>query len=338
MRHRFRDIVLSSNILYTAALLGFLVLQRTSAESLWWVRLAADFLPYLFSPLLVLLPLALLSRSTGAGVVVCVPCLIFLLLYGDLFLPKLARASHHSGRTLTVMSYNVTMGEPGVDRILSIIESENPDVIGLQELSPQVAEALSDLNGRYPYQSLYPQPVCCAGSGVISRFPILHNEAFPLIEGGHLYQHLILDVQGKSLHLLNIHPQPPQIYGQWRGGLLPFIPTGYSTIARDQELDRLIEQLDGFDGAIVLLGDFNMTDQSSHYSKLTRRLGDAHREAGWGLGHTFPDVEKVGPIPIPFPLVRIDYIFHSWDITAEKATVGADGGPNHRFLLAELSF
>ena len=116
------------------------------------------------------------------------------------------------------------------------------------------------------------------------------------------------------------------------------IPAGYSTTARDRELDLLIEQLDGLDGTIVVLGDFNMTDQSSRYRRLTQRLSDAYREAGWGFGHTFPDVEKVGPIPIPFPLVRIDYVFHSWNLTAEKATVGANGGPDHRYLVAELSF
>lgn len=338
MRHRFRGIVTAASVIYTGALLGFLVLQRTSAESLWWVNLAVDFLPYLFSPLLILLPLAVLSRSTRAGVVVCMPCLIFLLLYGSLFLPKLARASQHSGRTLKVMSYNVTMGLPGVDQILSVIESQNPDVIGLQELSPEVAEVLSGLDGRYPYQSLYPRSVCCAGSGVISRFPILHNEAFPLIESGHLYQHLILDVEGETLHVLNVHPKPPRMSWQWLGGSLLLIPAGYSTTARDRELDLLIEQLDGLDGTIVVLGDFNMTDQSSRYRRLTQRLSDAYREAGWGLGHTFPDVEKVGPIPIPFPLVRIDYVFHSRDVTAEKATVGANGGPDHRYLVAELSF
>jgi vancomycin resistance protein VanJ len=338
MMHRLNSIVLAASIIYSAALLGFLALQRTSAEGLWWVRLAADFLPYLFLPLLVLLPLAVLSGSRWAGVVVCVPCLAFLVLYGARFLPRWARASHHSGRTLTVMSYNVTMGFPGVGQILSIIESENPDVIGLQELSPQVAEALSRLDERYPYQSLYPQPVCCAGSGVLSRFPILHDEAFPLIEGGHLYQHLILDVEGRTLHLLNVHPKPPKVSWQWPGDSLLFIPTGYDATARDREIDRLIEQLDSLDGTVVVLGDFNMTDQSAGYKKLTRRLNDGYREAGWGLGHTFPDVDKVGSIPVPFPLVRIDYVFHSRDVTAVRATVGANGGPDHRFLVAELSF
>lgn len=336
MRYWFRDIVLISSILYTGALLGLLVLQKMSSKSLWWVRLAADFFLYLFTPLLVLLPLAVLSRSTWAGGVVCPSCLIFLSLYGDLFLPKLAKASRHGGRTLTVMSYNVSMGLPGVDQILSIIERENPDVIGLQELSPEVAEALSELDGRH--LSLHPLSPCTGGSGVVSRFPILYNETLPLTEGGHHYQHLLLDVEGRTLHVLNVHLQPPEVRRQRRGGVLSFIPMGYSVTARARDLDRLIQQLDDLDGTVVVLGDFNMTDKSSGYRELARRLGDAYREAGWGLGHTFPDVEKVGSIPIPFPLFRIDYIFHSRDITAKKATVGGNGGPDHRYLVAELLF
>lgn len=80
-----------------------------------------------------------------------------------------------------------------------------------------------------------------------------------------------------------------------------------------------------------------MTDQSPGYRELRRRLLDAYREAGWGFGHTFPDME-VRSMPTPFPLVRIDYIFHSRDMRASRSYVGDRGGPDHRFLVAELSF
>jgi len=80
-----------------------------------------------------------------------------------------------------------------------------------------------------------------------------------------------------------------------------------------------------------------MTGQSATYRRLTQRLGDAHREARWGLGHTFPDGE-VRLIPAPFPLVRIDHIFHSRDVVVEKARVGGSSGRERRLLIAELSF
>ena len=267
---------------------------------------------------------------------ICVPCLLFVLLYGNLFVPNLASASPGSDGTLSVMTYNVTTGDPGVDEILAIIEDESPDVVALQELPQEVAEAAGDLEEEYPYQALHPSPNPYAGCGVLSRFPILEDEAFPLAEGGHLYQRVLLDVDGRDVHLLNVHLQPPHLLGQLRGGSRLFVPSGVSTEVQDQELARLLEELDALQGTVVVAGDFNMTDQSAGYGRLTERLVDAHREAGWGFGNTFPDVE-VRSFPTPFPLIRIDYVFHSPNMRALTAYVGDRGGPNHRFLVAELS-
>lgn len=330
-----RLVVLASNA-YVAALLLLVALHRIWPDGPWWVRLTAYALPYLFLPLIAFLPLVLLSRSRWAKVLICVPCLLFLLLYGHLFVPHLASASPGGDATLKVMTYNVTTGDPGVDEILAIIEDERPDVVALQELPQEVAEAAGDLKAEYPYQALHPTSNPYEGCGVLSRFPILEDEAFPLVEGAHLHQHLILDVDGTPVHLLNVHLQPPRLVGRSRGYSRLFVPVRVSTEVQDQELARLLEGLDGLEGEVVVAGDFNLTDQSASYAKLTGWLLDAHREAGWGFGNTFPDVE-VRSIPTPFPLVRIDYVFHSPHIRALTAYVGDKGGPNHRFLVAELS-
>jgi vancomycin resistance protein VanJ len=337
MRHRVRGIVVGATVVYTGLLLGFIVLQRTLLEGLWWMRLATTLVPYLFLPLFLLLPLVLLTKSRLGGAVISLPCLLFVALYGNLFVPNLVRASHQREHTFTVMTYNINRGVPGVGEILSIIESENPDVIAVQELSLEVGEALLGLEERYPYLALHPRPDGYSGSGVLSRFPILHDEAFPLVEGMHLYQHVVLDVEGKKVDFLNVHLQPPGLAAVGLADLPAFIPTDFVTTIQDTELDRLMKKLDGLEGTAIVAGDFNMTDQSAGYRRLTQRLVDAHREAGWGFGHTFPDKEARS-IPTPFPFVRIDYVFRSRDMVAEEVYVGGNGGPDHRFLVAELSF
>lgn len=336
MKRGAERLVVSASNVYVAALLLLVALHRLLPEGPWWVRLAAYALPHLFLPLLAFLPLALLSRSRSAKMLICIPCLLFVLLYGNLFVPNLASASPGSDATLSVMTYNVTTGDPGVDEILAIIEDESPDVVALQELPHKVAQAAGDLKEEYPYQALHPTSNPYRGCGVLSRFPILEDEAFPLVEGAHLYQHVLLDADGTRVHLLNVHLQPPRLVGQLRGDSRLFVPVGVSTEVQDQELARLLEGLNSLEGAVVVAGDFNLTDQSASYVKLTERLLDAHREAGWGFGNTFPDVE-VRSLPTPFPLVRIDYIFHSPNMRALTAYVGDKGGPNHRFLVAELS-
>ncbi|HJX38783.1 MAG TPA: endonuclease/exonuclease/phosphatase family protein, partial [Anaerolineae bacterium] len=323
---------------YSACLLCFLLLRSTPLREMWWLRLAADFLPFLFVPLIVLVPAVLLcARSRVAKAFVSLPCLVFALVYGRLFLPQPTVASSSPQLGLSVMSYNVTRGAPGVDNILAIIESEGADVVALQEVTPQVAQALSGLSELYPHMALHPTLDGYAGCAVLSRFPISDDEAFPLVEGAHLYQQVVLDVNGARLDLLNVHLQPPRLTARWLGESRVFIPAGYDTSFQDEELKRLLTIVDAVEGRVILAGDLNMTDQSPGYRELRRRLLDAYREAGWGFGHTFPDME-VRSMPTPFPLVRIDYIFHSRDMRASRSYVGDRGGPDHRFLVAELSF
>jgi len=335
MKRRFRGLAIAAGNVYTGVLLGFVLLQRTAVGGVWPMRLVANFLPYLFLPLLLLVPLVIISKSRLAKLVICLPCAVFLLLYGQLFFPQLGSVSSGSERTLTVMTYNVTRGDPGAEQILSIIQSEDADIVALQEVSPELAEALVRLDDLYPYRALHPTPDGYAGSAVLSRYPLSGDAVFPLVEGAHLFQRVAIDVRGTEIQLLNVHLQPPRVPVR-RGGSRILIPSGYDTSTQDRELERLFQEMEKLSGPMIVVGDFNMTDQSPGYRELTGKLEDAYREAGWGFGHTFPDVE-VRSIATPLPVVRIDYVFHSHDLAARRAYVGDRGGPNHRFLVAELS-
>lgn len=337
MSRRLRGLLAATGNTYAAFLLFFLLLRITPLGEHWCLRLAADFLPLLFAPLAILVPATLLcGRSKVVRGFVCLPCLLFALLYGRLFLPQPSVASSSSEGGLSVMSYNVTRGAPGVDNVLEILGSEAADVVALQEVTPQLAQALSGLSELYPYMALHPTLDGYDGCGVLSRFPVLEDEAFPLVEGAHLYQRVLLDVNGHPVHLLNVHLQPPDLQVLRLGSRL-FVPAGYDTTIQDEELERLLADLDVLEGRVLVVGDLNMTDQSAGYGELARRLGDSYREAGWGFGHTFPDLETRS-LRIPFRVVRIDYIFHSSEMAAYRAYVGDRGGPDHRFVVAELSF
>ena len=57
---------------------------------------------------------------------------------------------------------------------------------------------------------------------------------------------------------------------------------------------------------------------------------DSFSEVGWGVGHTFY------PPQLPFPIQRIDYVWHSEDFRATQAYVGEDGGSDHLPIVAKL--
>ncbi|MBU0702401.1 MAG: endonuclease/exonuclease/phosphatase family protein, partial [Chloroflexi bacterium] len=100
----------------------------------------------------------------------------------------------------------------------------------------------------------------------------------------------------------------------------------------------VLDMVEGQPEPLILLGDLNSTPTHEVYRTLSARFIDAFREAGWGLGHTFPTTGgRLGPIPHPDRLVRIDYIFHSDDWRAETAWVGEwDGQSDHQPVVARL--
>ena len=88
---------------------------------------------------------------------------------------------------------------------------------------------------------------------------------------------------------------------------------------------------------IILIGDFNLTDQNEGY-EILRGGGwvDAFRSAGRGFGLTYPKRSWSGPNLLP--LVRIDFIFVTPGIHPVEAWVGEDGGSDHLPVLAEVSW
>jgi endonuclease/exonuclease/phosphatase family metal-dependent hydrolase len=95
-------------------------------------------------------------------------------------------------------------------------------------------------------------------------------------------------------------------------------------------------QIAEIEGPLLVVGDFNTTPQSENYALLRRQLRDAFLDSGRGFGFSYPATPKFG-IRLPWPLVRIDYIFHSDHLASydTRALVNS-GGSDHRPVVSEL--
>jgi endonuclease/exonuclease/phosphatase (EEP) superfamily protein YafD len=310
-----------------AGLIGaYFGLRWLGAGDLWFLDALGYILPWLFVPLIVLLPATLLRRSRPLLILVAVPTTLFLLTYGHLYLPRWPIRA--TGPTFTVMTYNVLYRNKDADSIAPSIEAHDPDFFGLRELEPPAARALeSRFADSYPYHEVEP------GCGFWSRYPILEYEAFQLVESeAHWAQRFVLDVDGYPVNVFSVHPRSPPLRGFHLFGLPLGIPTGFANQGRDADVRALLQRLEGVDGPLVVIGDFNLTDQQSLYAPLARRLRDAHRESGWGMGFTFTRFPSVG-----LPMWRIDYVFHSPDLVALSTEVGDYGGSDHKPVIAKLA-
>lgn len=231
-----------------------------------------------------------------------------------------------------VLSYNVGNGLAPADRLVHYLYYAEADIIGLQELAGDQAEAIErQLCAVYPYRVLHPAGF--AGKGLLSRFPIVSSERHAFADGRPDLSAL-LEIGGRIVQVVVAHPRPPKV----RMSGATFDPV---TLRQIQELAKLATG-----GApSLVLGDFNMTDrQPEHRIMTTAGLIDAFHEVGSSV-HSFPkrvgNPHRFGPrtqnITLP-PVIRIDYIWYTRDFIARSAGIGRDAGSDHLPVVAGIDW
>jgi len=323
--------------LYTLMVGGWFGLYRFSGDHLWWLALANAFTPFLFAPLVVLLPAALIARRRSVWIALLLPLAIFAWLYGPLFLPA-RPGPPDTGVDLTVMSFNSWGGSRSRETPQVIVDNGRPDIVALQELTPRLAKLyLAEVGHLYPYH-YFNVSYSTNGLGILSRYPLTRLPSQSLV--GHYWQVQIVrvDIDNKPLIVYNIHPSSSNVVAYLRQNQPLETWVAYSFRARELFIKRLLADMETRSEPIIVLGDFNSTDRSDMYALLSARLTDAHRTVGWGFGHTFPAYAgRYGNIPIIPRQVRIDMVFYSAEFEGLRSWVGRSGGESdHLPIIAEL--
>lgn len=354
---------------YTACLVLYLAASRLIApevppgvpDRVWWwlyslVSLMNEFTPFYFLPLPLCLLTLLIARTPGAVIATGIPCLLFVLLYGPLFLPRppeqrapasAAGAAPSAGVDVRVMTFNLLATARTMDERAAAIHQAAPDVVLVQELTQSQGRALdAALLPQYPYGRVRTDRPGWEGAGIWSRFPLEFEELWDGSRRGARWQHAVLSVEGQPVHVVNLHLMTPVL--RWRR--LPDVPlpiaTGEITQGRSLEVSWLVPRLQSLIAGgdpVIVAGDLNMTDQTPEYRRLlSAGLVDAHRQAGWGFGHSYPahpTLRIAGRrLPVPVPLVRIDYVLLSPHVQAVHVETWPDsGGSDHLPVVADLT-
>jgi len=306
----------------------FLILRLLVGEQWTIIGWFNSFVHLLVIPS-ALLPVALLLRRRIAAALLVLPLLVCLSIYVPPFLPRPALAAPEDAPQLSVLSYNLKSQAVNFEPLTQVIREADADVVALQELSEAAAAHLEmAFAAEYPYRALHPQPGApIPGQGILSRYPIT-GDAYWRIYLGH--QRVTLDVAGQAITVYNVHP------GQ------PLSPGGFTR--RLEEITAVLNRVRAEAGPLLLVGDFNMSDQSDPYREITAWYGDAYRQAGAGMGFTFPaGVPQFQALSDTvrlriFPLARLDYIFYDAAFLPVAARVWPDsGGSDHHPVLATLA-
>jgi len=126
-----------------------------------------------------------------------------------------------------------------------------------------------------------------------------------------------IDVNGRRVTIYDVHLANP------------LLAADFDPKAHGEGITGLLDLLAHETTPLIVAGDFNMTDISVDYGRMSAKLTDSFRESGTGFGFTFPSWSPLG--------ARIDYVFHSSGVRSIKTEVlSSSGNSDHYPVRAEL--
>lgn len=222
---------------------------------------------------------------------------------------------HASAQPWTLLVVNVQVDNPDPAALLTLIERESPDVIGVLELSPRMAAALAVLEATYPVQvtEVRSDPF---GIGLWSRLPGSRIKA--------------LRMPPIDLPALRLEWAEPGAGTLWL--VHPFPPIGADAAGwRDGQLADLAGQV-ARDARVIVAGDLNTTPWSAAYRQLRRDTGLRPAAAGGLPWPTWSGPNVFGVLALP-----IDHVLHGPTWRVQHHAVGPDVGSDHRPLLVRFA-
>ncbi|MDQ3250396.1 MAG: endonuclease/exonuclease/phosphatase family protein, partial [Chloroflexota bacterium] len=201
---------------YSSVIISWFILHQWVGDSIWWLALVNAFTPWLFAPLVGLIPLALIARRRLFYLPLLAPTLFFLLLYGSLFVPvglriPAAHASSTPTQRITVLSFNVWAGSR-TDEVAEIIKANGlPDLVAIQELTPFLRDKIIESIGKeYPYRTLDPH-TRYRGMGIFSRYPLTVLDTGSLATALSTLQKVEVQAGAHRFTFYNVHPHSSNI-------------------------------------------------------------------------------------------------------------------------------
>lgn len=219
------------------------------------------------------------------------------------------------GVELKLLHANVLSRNTEYDRLISLLDTEAPDLVMLQEVSPDWLVALDELRADYPY-SYAEAREGNFGIALFSRVPLKSVSHFDSPPFGYPTIVASLDIDGQVLHFIGTHP------------MIPVSGTFYD--ARNEQLAGVAQLLGKQAEPKILVGDLNLTQWDVNYKYLEQHGGVRNARKGFGILPTWP-------VFMPFAMIPIDHVLVSETISVTGFYSGPRIGSDHLPLIVTFS-
>lgn len=233
------------------------------------------------------------------------------LLAVQLNLPDAPDPSAASYTGLRVLQMNVLQPNTAHDAaIVQALESD-ADLISVQEVSPEWAQALqSGLQRRYPYVHIEPR-TDCYGIALFSKHPFQAVRTITM--RGDPFVEAYVEVHGRPVRMLAVHATSPISYGHFR--------------RRNDQLELLGRYVARDDTATILIGDLNTVPWDQAFRRFCSRSG---------LHSLTPLSHRTWPSVGPFAVIPLDHVLATDGISSTTIRTVPIKGSDHRALIADL--
>ncbi len=225
------------------------------------------------------------------------------------------------GSQLRILSANLASGGADAEAFAELVRRCEPDVVAVQELAPNQAEALARV---LPYGELSPDlghtgmGIALRCPGRLTRLPLYFRDAW-------VAQLETADWPDlpRSIEILNVHISAPHGWPPWS-----------QTLRRHRQVGRLLTYTDAEpDQPRAVVGDFNATPLWPVYRRIAARFDDLASLHARARG-TRP--AATWPRWFGGPLIRIDHAFGS-GLVAEGVEVVDLPGSDHCALVLDVT-
>lgn len=213
-----------------------------------------------------------------------------------------------------LMRFNYRSSSDPYELFLGLLESEQPDVLVLQEFAA-TRRYRNGLLNEFNFRE--------ALGGYANSFAIYTT--YPIIRSGALFdsdqtnniQFADIQVDSDTVRIYNLHLQSmginPQKLNNEETTQDEFEDIGYrftsASQVRSAQMAQLFEHIEDCSYPVILAGDFNDIPFSHNYMKMKKGMTNAFEEKGRGFGATFNN---------NIPFLRIDNQFCSEDIQVKS--------------------
>lgn len=282
---------------------------------LWWpLDLASHFRAQYFIVLAVHAVILAIGRKRIPALLVGALALPNLAVILPLYFGGRSTAGRGDPSARRVMLLNIHSQHGDPVRVTRAIGKYDPDVLVLEEVTPEWPERLSHLESTHPHRILEVRDDNF-GIGLFSKMPLREPEI--VYVGSAVVPSIVSAVvfpEG-ALHIFATHPPPP-------GG-------PETTAWRDDQLRRIPRFLSDYPPPLLLVGDLNITPWSCHFGRLLRKAGLHDSERGWGYQPTWPAGNPIFWIPI-------DHCLYSDGIEILGREVGPNVGSDHYPVIVDF--